>query len=342
MQNSTIFVIAATILVISGMSFAGALSLPPNAIEYVPVNITNTQPLSTGSNFQQMIVLNTSYYPYSANLVSTLMNVEFTYSNGTIVPSWLESTGSNTVSNAIYWLKLSSGIAANSNVTVYMVIMPITRNLFNKNKEICEAPTLSPSYTKYDCGKKIFNFYDNFAGIYLGGSWHHPSGIYYSVNNGIQFYATAYPYWGGLYNTYNVPINSVMEAYLNNNVGYRSCIGPWSVTYAGSTHKNRNDDGGFCDNAKTGYFSISFPSNSVNVGTAYQNTFYLISGYDIPSNVYMQSNYTTVATSSATGVSGRFALTFFNGDGGFYQWVRSRTAPPNDVMPIVTFGTPFP
>ncbi|MCL4399048.1 hypothetical protein M1293_00850 [Candidatus Parvarchaeota archaeon] len=75
-----------------------ARTLPPNGVmptvsgplvTRVPITFTNYQGTSTPSPFQQMVTVNSSHFSkYEAN---NLDNVFFFYSNGTIVPSWLES-----------------------------------------------------------------------------------------------------------------------------------------------------------------------------------------------------------------------------------------------------------
>ncbi|MBE5729864.1 hypothetical protein IHI26_00805, partial [Candidatus Parvarchaeota archaeon] len=128
---------------------------------YVPITITNSQGSATPSPFQQEVVVDSAdYQNYEA---SNLQNVEFLYSNGQIIPSWLESGASSSSTQTIYWLKLASSIPAGSSITIYMEFAPKTTNLFNGNT-IGEAPQLSPTYGEYDDGVDVFNGYWNFAG----------------------------------------------------------------------------------------------------------------------------------------------------------------------------------
>ena len=54
----------------------------------MPIRICNMQSSSTAAPFQQMLTVNSSKYKaYSAG---NLDNIEFFYSNGTIIPSWLD------------------------------------------------------------------------------------------------------------------------------------------------------------------------------------------------------------------------------------------------------------
>jgi photosystem II stability/assembly factor-like uncharacterized protein len=68
--------------------------IPPGILYYVPIEITNDQPVSTPSEYQQLILVNSSVY--SEYEAPNLENVEFFYPNGTVIPSWLESNNVNT------------------------------------------------------------------------------------------------------------------------------------------------------------------------------------------------------------------------------------------------------
>jgi photosystem II stability/assembly factor-like uncharacterized protein len=68
--------------------------IPPGILYYVPIEITNDQSVSTPSEYQQLILVNSSVY--SEYEAPNLENVEFFYPNGTVIPSWLESNNVNT------------------------------------------------------------------------------------------------------------------------------------------------------------------------------------------------------------------------------------------------------
>ncbi len=56
--------------------------------EQLGITLTNLQGSNTPSPFQQNLVVNSSgYLPYESN---NLTNVQFSYENGTVIPSWLE------------------------------------------------------------------------------------------------------------------------------------------------------------------------------------------------------------------------------------------------------------
>ncbi len=130
--------------------------VPTNIIYYVQVALANGQTSNTPAPFQQTITVNSlTYNAYEAN---DLSNIEFFYTNGTIVPSWLESGNSNTVTNTIYWLNITKGIPASSNAIVYMGFAGTSINLFN-TQTTGEAPQLSGTYGQYDDGVNVFDYY---------------------------------------------------------------------------------------------------------------------------------------------------------------------------------------
>lgn len=127
-------------------------------VAYVPINITNTQSIATPSPIQVMIIVNSAEYAtYEA---ADLSNVAFTYSNTTLIPSWLESGNSNSSTTTVYWLKVD-GIPAKSSMTVLMSFYPVTDNVLN-NVSTGEAPSLSPTYGEYDNGANVFILYGDF------------------------------------------------------------------------------------------------------------------------------------------------------------------------------------
>ncbi len=66
------------------------ITVPYGIMHYVQLTISNYQKVGVQEPYQQMIAVDLSdYYQY---ISSNLQNIEFFYPNGTIIPSWLEST----------------------------------------------------------------------------------------------------------------------------------------------------------------------------------------------------------------------------------------------------------
>ncbi len=113
---------------------------PTSFVEKVPVTITNLQNAGVAP-FQQMINFTSSDPGWSYMNTSAVgfgQNVEFLYSNGQVIPSWLESYNPT---DGVWWIKLGS-MPPSSSTTIYMGFAPQTTNLFN-NVNDGEAPTLS-------------------------------------------------------------------------------------------------------------------------------------------------------------------------------------------------------
>ncbi len=113
---------------------------PTSFVEKVPVTITNSQNAGVAP-FQQMINFTSSDPGWSYMNTSAVgfgQNVEFLYSNGQVIPSWLESYNPT---DGVWWIKLGS-IPPSSSTTIYMGFAPKTTNLFNTVND-GEAPTLT-------------------------------------------------------------------------------------------------------------------------------------------------------------------------------------------------------
>ena len=156
-------------------------SLP---VAEVPVTILNGQSVPTSQPYQDSLVIDSARW--SSYINPDWSNVEFTYSNGTPIPAWIETNATNTAASTLVWLRLD-GIPAYGALTVYMQFFPSTESLLSVSGPIGEAPSLSPTYGGSDDGNLVFNFYDNFAGNALSSSWTLGSGAagYVSVNNGL-------------------------------------------------------------------------------------------------------------------------------------------------------------
>lgn len=188
---------------------------------YIPISITNNQASATSSPFQYLLTVNSlKYQTYEAN---NLQNVYFTYTNGSTIPSWIESNATNTSKYTHYWLKLAPAISSSGGtLQIYMQFVSKATNLFNAAGNTGEAPTLSPSYAEYDNGAEIFNYYDNFASSIGGWTEYNSSGAVnaFTIDNGITFNSM-----GGMgsyalvIGNNGIPTNVFFETYSTNNGG---------------------------------------------------------------------------------------------------------------------------
>ncbi len=328
---------------------AGQVVSPAGILNYVPILITNNQSIATKAPFQQMIEVNAqSYASYESG---GMQNVEFSYANGTIIPSWFEgslaneskTTSLNESTNDVYWLKIANGIPAKSSITVYMDFAEVSKNLLNSNIT-GEAPQLSPTYAQYDNGANIFNNYWNFAGTSMpGGFTEYSNGGTTSVDNSLNIdLASSGDYLSFIYNTPISANDTIVETYDSGTRGN----GP---TDLGMYQSNGGSAGGYAGVADTwgwGYGTISSGYNNigrpfdVSNGNGVASIYWIGGGnegvgwnYDFVSSTntneaFHSSAYMTIGIGYAA-----------PGSDINYYWLRTRYYPPNGVMPSVDFGS---
>ncbi|EEZ92579.1 MAG: hypothetical protein BJBARM4_0839 [Candidatus Parvarchaeum acidiphilum ARMAN-4] len=340
---------------ITGTTSSAPAKLPSSIEYFIPITISNKQSSATSTPFQQMV--NMSYAVYKGYANKTFNNVEFFYSNGTIIPSWLENYSYS--KNALYWIKTGS-IPASSSITVYMGFAPTSTNLFN-TVNVGEAPQLSATYAEYDDGANVFNFYDNFAGTSLNTTkWNSYgsdqtsgslSGI--SVNNSLSL--TGGGTAGLSHETWiadtNIQWNSNIILDVYEDSPSASTTFRWGMTntvpgtYFGGNPAfgiQAYKDGNWYTNA---YSSAaiqnkigSYPTNTYNIysiSATESRIIYYLNSYSSAPNAG-QTITTNIPAFSSTIF---LALTNAYTNPIYVRWVRTRAYPPNGVMPSVTFGT---
>jgi len=149
---------------------SGAIQLAETGNLPVVFLLHNTQNVSTGT-YQQLLSIPAKYYDTLA--YPNLSNVAWQYSNGTTIPSWLQSYNST---SSKWWLKIDN-IDPSGNLTIYMVF-------YNKILGNLHSST---------SGLEVFSEY-NGTGLLGSGT-----GISYKANNvGFYFYAKYYDPTGKL------------------------------------------------------------------------------------------------------------------------------------------------
>lgn len=296
--------------------------------------IANGQNVSTSGQYQQMIVFESSLFREVEN--SNLSNIEFAYTNGTVIPSWIESGASNTAVQTVYWLKLNN-IGAESSIAIRMVFAPLSTNFFNKTGLTGEAPQLSPSYGQYDNGAQVFDYYVNFAGtsfpstMYYAYNDSYGASNYVIINNGMTIATSDISTVG-----FGVHVNETFGPYTTTDIAgvpmYPN-YAPYSSGFFGYDVANGVNTLLLGD--PSGYSTATFPYGSNNPPMAYQQGIWTVSRYG--SDAWGMFNYSAgpMATNEPTG-------NFVLGDHGqgnanpsFVQWWRVRATPPNGEMPAV-------
>ena len=115
---------------------------------------------SGSGTYQQLITLN-NYSKYGIN--SQGSNLAFYDAfNLTHLYAWIQSINSTSLQ---VWVK-----NYNASNVIDMQVLPSFENVFSTTGYLGEAPELSSVYGNYDNGKKVFNFYTNWANKTFTGS----------------------------------------------------------------------------------------------------------------------------------------------------------------------------
>lgn len=335
-------------------------TIPPGILAYLPLTMTNTQSTPTPNPLQQMIQINSQ--TYSSYEATNLQNVEFFYSDGTILPSWLESGNSNSATNTIYWLSLAGGIPASTSITVYIGFASQSINLFNA-QITGEAPQLSSTYGQYDDGAYVFTYYQNFAGNSCPSGWIcviHSRGSA-TISNG----ATVTGYTDGTSFASIVTADSfspspakILDVFSSihdaagggNIAGYTDCGTQYNPASGPPvTGCNGSDlvswglwDSGVANCLSTGIFPATFPSQVCGAPV------HSLEGIPTVYSIWLQSSsiadfyYNYANDQHLTGFSqtNPMQLGMVSGSGTTTTtWLRMRAFPPSGIMPSVTLGS---
>lgn len=323
-------------------------------IGQLAITLTNTNSTTgTGSNFQQMIWFNPANSLLSPNEASDLGNIRF-YQGPTELYSWCES-GCNTISstNAIFWVKVPSGVTAGNSVTINMTFLSTSADY--DSVYAGEAPQITcptgntitctgGTYAKYDNGPNVFSFYDNFAGSSLSSKWVSALAANSFVANEVYLGT-----WGGDYYTSSKPASAspgnIIEIYGHagtsapcGNVQQIVSIMSQGVQFTqyGTAIVDNCHPASVGGSISYNWAGVQIPSY-VSIGTTAIFSVYVVN--TLSSSIFF--NYG--ASQSATLPAGD-TLTFpawigsYNqgDDPMYFNWVRSRIAPPGGLMPSFT------
>jgi hypothetical protein len=349
----------------SGVAISGATSnvinISTGEVKNREVNIiiTNSQSSATPAPFQQLLAINSSFFSYDYSVeAGNLQNIYFTYTNGTIIPSWLEagvlangliisSYGNasllNQSVNTKYWLNLKNGIPANSAITIEMHFASKSTNEFN-NQNIGEAPQLSSTYAEYDDGGDVFNFYSNFRGNTLNTSkWTIYGAPSITIDNGLTLAATSGS-WMGIYNS----ISYNPQLYVNDFYAYFTGL---DSSNGGPTKTIGWEPGGLAepsynlgDASTTDYtlWNYNGAGAATTIAGGTTSTYQIWNLWATSAASYLSLNYGTpvssstdftASTSSEIGIGGAVNT----GNSIKVQWFRLRAYPPSGVMPSISF-----
>ncbi|MFI5412500.1 MAG: hypothetical protein ACHQX1_01265 [Candidatus Micrarchaeales archaeon] len=325
-----------------------------STIHYVPIILTNSQSSATNAPLQVMFVVNSALY--SSYINSQWNNVEFTTgpaATGTVLQAWIENSPSNGAASTIVWVNIPYSIAANGGTnTINMDLMG--SNVMSAAGPTGEAPQLSGNYGQYDNGALVFTNYWNFAGSALpanlqGANFIGGSGGSYVQNNGIVIKSNLGGY--AILDALSMTSPYVLDTYgsiagAGGSYGYR----PAMIISAGNAINNPNvialDQGGFGSNmfclysysggySNIGLFGGIVPAGNFQISAMVGgNNYYIGATPAGTATVYTYNPYSTPNKGNYVGIGSEIT-----GNGITYYWFRTRTFPPNTIMPSVSFGS---
>jgi hypothetical protein len=289
---------------------------------YVNITIANGQANATGQ-YDQLVDVNSQLYnPY---INQNWTNVRFTYQNGTAIPAWIESNATWNSPRTAVWLRLNS-IGGSSSVVIRMAFTYTFLNLLNPKGSIGEAPQLSSVYGQYDNGALVFpKFYDNFTTSAGFTGW--------GISHGAERSFHGLQLWG----------NSSAGVYVNEPTA--PGIGQ---SFSANMSSNVDSDGGlFADNGGdyaggTGTaFGCAIGSYYPGLATFTPNNFNVITLTGTSNGMACAYNEVTLKTNhvastinlGGAGIQTQSTSTYLD-----VHWVRNTVAPPNNVMPTVSFS----
>ena len=300
------------------------------------ISIANTQNNATPANFQQMININaSSFNNYEA---TDLGNIRF-FDGSTELDSWCESDCTSSSTNTIYWVKIPTGIPANSRIIINITMFDTS--LEYDGIYSGEAPQLSSTYAKYDNGNYVFSNYWNFNGTTLPNGWDTLDTTNTIVDNGLTLLSAQNNKLS--YGTVLNPQDFIAEAYgyftgfTNSN---KQTFGWQNVLHSG------NDENWINDNGNPGYALTNYNGAAVNskkMTTGSTTTYQVLSVWTTPLYSEAMINYKNLTTynNSFTSNAEEYISAFQVGTTGYtdhYKWFRTRIIPPNGIMPSANLG----
>lgn len=355
---------------------APAVSPPADVVAYVPITIWNNQSVATPAPFDLDLTVNSS--AFASREAGNLSNIEFFASNGSIVPSWLESGNSNTSTATTYWLNLSAGIAASSSTTLYLGF-GLSGDFLLNNVSSGEAPQLSATgapyslgstgYGEFDDGAAVFPLYQDFQNVDPNQApardygtpppgWYsspptHTGYCDYPFNGVNGWEANGVNGCGVVFIGSDFPVTANLT--IDIDVDWVQTVNPdWQAPFVvSSSPTSYTPTGNFAlewdDSSKAGCntfgYGSSFDAKNGPGGTTVHAFGTVYTPFILTVNASaVAMNYSTIytPTGGTFNHSGYLAMAVhtssYCGSRVGGWWVRERAPPPNGVMPTATWG----
>ncbi len=325
-------------------------STSTSTIHYVVITLDNAQSSSTGTNFQEMLNIDSANYGGANEIASNWDNVEFTSgapanapNNGnTPLYAWCESGCTNSASNTIVWVNLSAtSIYSDSNAVIYMTFLP-NAIMTGPNSYMGEAPEIPGTYGEYDNGVHIFSEYQNFAGSSTPTGW--SSGGDAVFDNGFSMAGSSSHNYVVSDTSHSIGI--VADWYANvpnvcscssSAVGIGSSNGYVNGNPSQGSNMGLEVQANDLFDTGNGVSSISNAGSTTISGLHVWSVDYISGG-----TMYAQIDYGNQISSTTDLPSGSLYLGAMENSPSGYTltatWARTRAYPPSGVMPSASFS----
>jgi hypothetical protein len=344
--------------------------VPVNILTQIPITITNTANSPTAPSYQQLLSFPSS--TYQSSLTGNLMNLEFSFINGTLIQSWLMQNFSNTATDTPIWIRMHPSIASLNSITIYADLASVNQNLLD-GVTVGAAANYSSIYGQMDTGNVVFTYSNNFNGITLTGDIanQNPLKLIITQNNSLSLRSNVLSGSNAIsipfsYNSLNS--SKVVDVYGNwfGRAKAQSDRLGLFLDAPNSIQNIRGAIGGLELNMRvtgqvTNTLDVESQGSVLNTVTAnlvapYNAIFsFMLSPNSIGTNVMTATIYNGVNNPNIIGATvsnslistGQFYTGYFGfliGAQGLGQeanalWIHLRVPPPNAIMPTVVFGT---
>ena len=332
----------------------------PYTTFYVPITLTDNQPVAETAPFQQLISVDSgSYTKYER---SNMGNVRFFYNNREL-QSWCEANCASSATDTLFWVRLPFGFSNTISPVVDMYFLPNTIDY--DCAYAGENPMISTNYQSCDNGANVFLDYSTGVSV-SGWTTYGTAGITTSAPAGSPFGANSYYSDSGSYmhiNMPNMPADNFVIDYYGYTQSLEDVFFDANSTGYGQLLRVGNQGGWFGTTDTTSWSKWDCPTGT----TTFANEWGLVEeavnsigyptlsvwwgpppllgtqGAPTASNNGFSSGECDGGSARAMSSVQNFGNNVgFMGDGGggvqYFQLFIVRTYPGNGVMPITTFG----
>ncbi len=327
-----------------------SVTVPANILNYTVISLNSGWSTVNSKYIQQMINLTESNAIYGSYMAysPSLANFEyFSCSTGNIYNSWIENNQSGKL---ITWVNVSNTIATSNSICLGFASK--STNLLTNETGTGEAPEISPKYAEYDNGANVFTNYWNFAGNSVPNGWTSSGTV--SINNGITINPANGVGTIETNSTYGPSLSNILEFYgdINKTTSrYQSAVGfiignaaydmqvAWTLLdYSGAQGGSFFISTAYPQTIQTNFGTRTGLSSPTTSGTNLWQIYWPDSSASYFSYNYGSTGKITINPSSQLNIGIIGEQGTLSPEIGPIYYFRTRTYPPNGVMPAASFG----